>query len=91
MSDPKNKTRKGQFTKEQPGPGRPKGVPNKMTMALKDMILGALESVGGQEYLAEQARSNPGPFLTLIGKVLPTTIQGGDGTKDGEPVSISVH
>jgi hypothetical protein len=40
------------------------------------MILGALSDVGGREYLAEQARSNPGPFLSLVGKVLPLQLTG---------------
>ena len=56
--------------------GRVKGTPNKITVALKDMILGALNDAGGQKYLTKQAKLNPGPFLTLLGKVLPTTIAG---------------
>jgi hypothetical protein len=56
------------------GAGRRPGSPNKNTKALKDMILGALSDVGGQAYLARQAEENPGPFLTLIGKVLPITL-----------------
>ena len=40
------------------------------------MILGALDDAGGQAYLKKQAEENPGPFLTLIGKVLPTTLAG---------------
>ncbi len=61
------------------GQGRPKGIPNKNTKALKDMILAALEGAGGQDYLRAQAEKNPGPFLTLVGKVLPLQVQG-DGT-----------
>jgi hypothetical protein len=56
------------------GQGRPKGIPNKATKALKDMILGALDDVGGQEYLARQAEENPAAFLKLIGSVLPKTL-----------------
>jgi hypothetical protein len=56
------------------GKGRIKGVPNKATKALKDMILGALDDAGGQDYLRRQSIENPTAFLTLIGKVLPTTI-----------------
>ena len=56
------------------GKGRLKGVPNKATKALKDMILGALDDAGGQDYLRRQSIENPTAFLTLIGKVLPTTI-----------------
>lgn len=59
-----------------PGPGRPKGVPNKNTTALKEMILGALDKSGGVDYLVRQAEENPGPFLSLVGKVLPMTVAG---------------
>jgi hypothetical protein len=40
------------------------------------MILGALDDAGGQAYLMRQAEENPTAFLTLIGKVLPTTLSG---------------
>lgn len=56
------------------GKGRVKGVPNKVTKQLKEMILGALDGAGGQDYLIKQATENPGPFMTLLGKVLPTTL-----------------
>lgn len=59
-----------------PGPGRPKGIPNKTTALLKDAILQAAELAGGSDglvgYLRAQATENPGPFLSLLGKVLPT-------------------
>jgi hypothetical protein len=51
--------------------GRVKGVPNKVTAELKDLILGALGELGGRQYLVEQGRANPASFLTLVGKVLP--------------------
>ena len=54
--------------------GRPKGSQNKATKALKEMILGALDDAGGQDYLMRQATENPAAFMTLIGKVLPATI-----------------
>jgi len=59
-----------------PDAGRKKGVTNKVTRELKAMILGALDAKGGQEYLERQAVENPVAFLTLLGKVLPTTLQG---------------
>lgn len=65
--------------------GRQKGAGNKNTKALKDMILGALTKAGGEKYLLDQARKNPGAFLTLIGKVLPTTIA---GEKGADPVQV---
>jgi hypothetical protein len=53
-----------------PGAGRPAGVPNKIAVDLREMILGALSAACGQSYLAEQAQKNPAAFLTLLGKVL---------------------
>ena len=61
--------------KGKPRGGSRKGKPNKNTKALKDMILGALKDVGGQDYLAEQAENNPNAFLGLVGKVLPMDIK----------------
>jgi hypothetical protein len=58
------------------GAGRPPGAKNKITRELKDVILGALNAAGGQEYLARQAAENPGAFLALLGKLLPHTIAG---------------
>ena len=55
------------------------GKPNKVTTALKDMILGALDKAGGEAYLARQANENPASFLTLVGKVLPLQLAGHDG------------
>lgn len=56
--------------------GRKKGVGNKITRELKDMILAALDESGGIAYLKQQAQDNPSAFLTLVGKVLPLTVQG---------------
>lgn len=58
------------------GKGRVAGVPNKVTKALKEMILGALDGAGGEEYLVKQSKENPTAFMTLIGKVLPLQVQG---------------
>ena len=60
------------------GPGRPKGLPNKATAQLKDMILGALDESGGVAYLVERAKDprTASAFLSLVGKVLPMTVQG---------------
>lgn len=55
--------------------GRTKGVPNKVNKALKDMILGALDQAGGEEYLLSQAKENPSAFMQLIGKVLPNELK----------------
>lgn len=60
-------------------PGRPKGSPNKTTAILKDAILQAATDAGGGnlvEYLKIQAIETPGPFLALLGKVLPLQVVG---------------
>ena len=59
--------------------GRQKGTPNKVTRELKEMILGALDDAGGQEYLAQQAKESPAAFMTLVGKVLPLKVAGSTG------------
>jgi len=71
------------------GKGRKKGVPNKTTAILKDAILKAAEQAGNKvgddgmvSYLALQAEENPGPFMSLLGKVLPMQVEGTG--KDGE-------
>lgn len=61
------------------GKGRPKGSRNKDTALIRDMIAQALHEVGGVEYLARCAESHPGPFLGLIGKVMPVQLEGAGG------------
>lgn len=58
--------------------GRKKGVQNKENKALREMILQALDEQkgGGVTYLKDQALMNPNAFLSLLGKVLPTTLAG---------------
>ncbi|CAB4124524.1 hypothetical protein UFOVP66_8 [uncultured Caudovirales phage] len=57
------------------GKGRVKGVPNKLTGDMREMIRGALDDAGGREFLAEQARENPVAFLNLVGKIIPREIE----------------
>jgi len=76
---------KSAYKRPQPKGGSRKGVPNKVTKALKDMILGALDDAGGQGYLTEQAKKNPGAFLALVAKVLPKELTGpGGGPIEGK-------
>lgn len=78
-------------TKNKAGPGRPKGSVNKTTALLKDAILKAAEQAGDVDgmvgYLKTQAKDNPGPFMALLGKVLPLQVTG----EDGGPVSIAFN
>lgn len=54
--------------------GRRKGTQNKVTKALKDMVLSAFYAAGGETYLVEQSAKNPTAFMTLVGKILPTNV-----------------
>lgn len=70
------------------GKGRPKGVPNKLTKAVKEMILGALDRAGGEDYLLVQANENPQAFMTLLGKILPAEIKAEVGGPEGGPIIV---
>src|SRR5260221_11311512 len=73
--------------KPKTGGGSRKGKPNKLTAALKDMVLSALHEAGGVEYLKRMADENPAAFMTLFGKVLPLQLAGGP---KAEAIQISV-
>jgi hypothetical protein len=57
----------------QAGKGRPKGVQNKATKAIKEMVVEALDKAGGVDYLLEQSEKNPTAFLALVSKIIPLT------------------
>lgn len=70
----------GAFKKgeKRPNQGRPPGMPNKNTALIREMVAQALDQAGGVDYLVSVAQSNPGPFLALVGKVLPVQLQNAD-------------
>ncbi len=78
------------FVKGQSGnpAGKPKGAVTKSTALLKDAILKAADQAGGKAglvgYLTKQAEANPGPFMALLGKVLPMQVA-------GDPDSPFIH
>jgi hypothetical protein len=61
------------------GGGSRKGQPNKLTGAVREMVLAALNELGGIEYLKRQAEKNPVAFMALLGKILPLQVSGVDG------------
>lgn len=69
-----------------PGPGRPKGSPNRITKALKDAIILAAEEAGydgeGKDgltgYLRHVAETDVKAFCGLLGRVLPMQVGDGD-------------
>lgn len=80
------------ITGENPGPGRPKGSPNKTTALLKDAIIKAAEAQGdgGKDglvgYCTFLARDEPKAFAQLLGKVLPMQVTG----EDGGPLTLEI-
>ena len=78
--------------KKRPPGGSRKGVPNKVTRELKEMILGALDEAGGVDYLTRRANDprTASAFLALVGKVLPMTVQGpGPNGEHGVTVKVA--
>ena len=61
--------RKGQ--PKTPGSGRKPGSKNKDTETIRIAVMRSFEAVGGWEYLAEMARTQPTAYMTLLGKILP--------------------
>jgi hypothetical protein len=71
-----------------PGPGRPKGSPNKTTQAVKDAIAQAAEDLGGAQRLVAWAKEDPANerafWTTIYPKLLPLQLTG----EDGGPVQV---
>jgi hypothetical protein len=81
---PKKRLPPGMNVKGQPRlGGRVKGTPNKVTQDLRKAILEAATLAGGKEglvgYLKTQAIKSPGPFLSLLSKVIPVQVTGANG------------
>lgn len=79
--------------------GRKKGTPNQTTALLKDAILEAARRAGAEtpddpdgiaKYLHVQSKANPGPFMALLGKVLPMQVAGPDDA-EGNPTGLEIR
>lgn len=62
-----------------PGAGRPKGSLDKGNALIRELIVGALDRLGGVDYLIRSAESHPAAFLSLLGKVMPIQVEGAGG------------
>ena len=62
------------------GPGRPAGIPNKVTQSVKEAIENAFTKLGGTDYLVHVGRTDPRTFCALLSKLLPTRIANADGS-----------
>jgi hypothetical protein len=77
---------KGSFTKEnpRPGPGRPRGVPNKFTGDLKEAILAGVNGsnkLGVAGFVCDLSLDTPTSAAALLGRLIPVSTVGAlDGT-----------
>jgi hypothetical protein len=53
------------------GKGRPRGIPNKTTMAVRDALTEAFDRLGGVDSLVHWGKANPDLFYPLWAKLLP--------------------
>lgn len=61
--------------------GRKKGTPNKVTVTVKEAVLGAFNDIGGREALAAWGRkaANRKAFYAVAAKLIPHEIVGAGG------------
>lgn len=57
-----------------PGPGRPKGMPNKFSATVKEMVLAAIDKRGGQKFFEGLEDRD---LVRLAAKLIPQQISGG--------------
>src|SRR3984957_16672140 len=81
---------KGSFTKEnpRPGPGRPRGVPNKFTGDLKEAILAGVNgshTLGVAGFVLKLSLDTPPSAAALLGRLIPVSMA---GTLDGTIVVV---
>ena len=62
------------------GPGRPAGMPNKVTQSVKEAIERAFDQLGGASYLVHVGKTDPRTFCALLSKLLPTKLANADGS-----------
>jgi len=70
-----------------PGPGRPKGVPNKVTANVRAALEASLGPDGGLSFFKRLRVKYPEEYSRLVGKLLPLQLTG----KDGDSLTIVVE
>jgi len=75
---------------KRPGAGRPKGSIDKGNALIRELIVDALDGLGGVAYLQDVARSHPAAFMSLIGKTMPLQVTGANGGPIEQAVKFEV-
>ena len=57
------------------GPGRPKGMKNRVATNLKTAVEEAFDRLGGVAWLVELAKEDPAAFCSLLGRLIPKQIE----------------
>jgi hypothetical protein len=84
----KNTRRPDQIGGGKPGPGRPKGVRNKFTEELKQVILDGLHNTNDEGlfgFVRDTAIETPTAGLSILGRLIPVSLV---GTLDGTIVVV---
>ena len=76
---------KGKFAKGNRSGGRPRGSRNRLTVTVKELILGELHRLG-PEHLHQWALDNPGDFYKIAARLIPQARE--LSGKDGQPIEI---
>jgi hypothetical protein len=61
------------------GQGRPKGIPNKTTVAAREAFQMAFDKTGGPEALAKWAMDNQTEFYKLFARLIPVDVNASGG------------
>jgi hypothetical protein len=73
--------------------GRAKGTPNKITVSMKEAVLGAFNDMGGQAAFVKWGNTNLDTrkaFYSIAARLIPTELVGKDGA-DLIPSKTEVH
>jgi hypothetical protein len=69
--------------------GRQKGIPNKRTAAVKDVIEAVFHNIGGEQTFADWAVINQTEFYKIYAKLLPAEMKVKHEGLDGLAVRVS--
>jgi len=75
---PRNVKETKTIGKGKPGPGRPKGLKNKLTLKAKQAFEHAFNATGGQAGLATWGKANRTEFYKLFARLIPLDITSGE-------------
>jgi len=78
-------------SKRRAGPGRPKGVPNKISGTAKENFVCVFNRLGGTAEMARWANENQTEFYKLYAKLLPLQVGNAEDSPFEVIVRVSPH